>query len=119
VVLANDRFLDSRFHGEAELVANRQIEASVHDAETVGRADQRIGRLLEVIARENFDAEQFIARRIGLVASHLVAVAKRLSPVFDERSRLIDQDDLGRKPSRFDGPAVTRSRTRHVVPFGE
>src|SRR5262245_65434255 len=52
----DDRLLDAALDLEAERVADREIEAAVHDPEAVCRADHRVGRRREVVALDDLDA---------------------------------------------------------------
>jgi hypothetical protein len=54
----HDHILNLALDGIAKLVADRQIEAPIHNSETVRRADDGVRRLLKVVACQNDDLRE-------------------------------------------------------------
>jgi hypothetical protein len=80
VVLFIDQLLDLPLQGKAELVADGEVQATVHDAEAVRGADDGIGRALKIIAGDRPD------RR---------AVRELCFPAVHQGLRAIDQEHFG------------------------
>src|SRR5262245_3461409 len=73
----DDHLLDAALDLEAKHIADREIEAAIHDPEAVRRADHRVGRRREVVVLDDLDA---------------FAVVERLVPRAHERRVSIDEN---------------------------